>query len=236
MQPMPERGETVILVLMAAFILPVLLMAIVDALRPVVPGLAAVRSTIGLVVTPVVFSLLAVVRRRRLLGTDAYRTERSQGKSALTYGLAVGAVAFVSNVALSSASITMVGWLLGSEKSAEMAALEQSVTLGLLSGSPLKVAWVVLIFVLVTPIAEELLFRGYVYAALRHRFDVKSSIVASGLLFAAFHMYIIQFLPVFAAGVLFAWVYEKTGTLIAPTVAHATVNAIVVGALLLQLS
>ena len=49
----------------------------------------------------------------------------------------------------------------------------------------------------------------------------------SALLFASVHLYLINFLPIFLIGVLLARLYERTGSLAAPIVAHATANAAV---------
>lgn len=80
--------------------------------------------------------------------------------------------------------------------------------------------------VVVAPIVEEVLFRGLLHNALRVRVGRAAILVSSGL-FAVTHLYIINFLPVFALGVLLAWLYERRGSLWAPIVAHAFANGMV---------
>lgn len=84
--------------------------------------------------------------------------------------------------------------------------------------------------VLLAPIAEELLFRGWIYTALRRRFGVWLSFVATALFFVAIHWNpnnrrILQVLPLaLALGLL----RERAGS-IKPTIAlHAVYNLIIV--------
>lgn len=80
--------------------------------------------------------------------------------------------------------------------------------------------------VVVAPVVEEILFRGLLHNALRARLGPGAIVVSSGL-FAAIHLYVINFLPVFALGLLLAWLYERRGSLWAPIVAHAFANGMV---------
>lgn len=70
------------------------------------------------------------------------------------------------------------------------------------------------------PIAEELFFRGLVYGWLRVRIGVRGGLLISSLLFAALHMDGVAFVPILGLGLLFGWVYERTGSLVAPIAIH----------------
>ncbi|GJL68046.1 MAG: hypothetical protein NPIRA06_06810 [Nitrospirales bacterium] len=84
-------------------------------------------------------------------------------------------------------------------------------------------------FVLLAPFFEELIFRGILYTTLRTKFSFPLSMVASGLIFALAHGYgLIAFLTVFWSGLLWAWAYERTGSVIPGMVAHAINNGVVV--------
>ncbi|HNP60486.1 MAG TPA: type II CAAX endopeptidase family protein [Nitrospirales bacterium] len=84
-------------------------------------------------------------------------------------------------------------------------------------------------FVLLAPFFEELIFRGILYTTLRTKFSFPLSMVASGLIFALAHGYgLIAFLTVFWSGLLWAWAYERTGSVIPGMVAHAVNNGVVV--------
>ncbi|MGH2379560.1 MAG: lysostaphin resistance A-like protein, partial [Candidatus Limnocylindria bacterium] len=79
--------------------------------------------------------------------------------------------------------------------------------------------------VVVAPFAEEALYRGVVFAALAQRVPVAAAALASALLFAVPHG-VGVLAPILVLGTGLAWVYWRTGTLWAPILAHAVVNAI----------
>ncbi|MDX1388897.1 MAG: CPBP family intramembrane glutamic endopeptidase [Acidobacteriota bacterium] len=88
--------------------------------------------------------------------------------------------------------------------------------------------------VLVGPFAEEVFFRGYVFRFLTERGGVLLGVLLSALMFGIVHFHP-PLLPVyFVYGVMFAWLYDRTGRLVTPVVAHITVNF--VGVILLWLS
>lgn len=89
--------------------------------------------------------------------------------------------------------------------------------------------------VLLVPLTEEILYRGLVFGSL-HRRSRLIAYVVSVLVFSAIHVigYIgmysakqlllcaLQYVP---AGLCLAWAYERTGTLFAPVLIHAIINA-----------
>ncbi len=85
--------------------------------------------------------------------------------------------------------------------------------------------WLMLLATVGGPIAEELFFRGLLYRYLRVRLGVVMGLAVSSLLFSALHANLLALVPVFALGLLLGWVYEKTGTLIAPMSIHIAHNA-----------
>ena len=78
---------------------------------------------------------------------------------------------------------------------------------------------------LVAPVAEEVLYRGLLFGGLHQRLPFAVAASLSGLLFAASHGLGVL-LPIFVLGVGLAFVYWRTGTLWAPIITHAGVNAI----------
>jgi len=78
----------------------------------------------------------------------------------------------------------------------------------------------------VGPIAEEILFRGVTYGALRRRWGVGWAVVSSAALFAALHADPIAFVPIFALGLLLAGLYERTGSLIPSMTVHIVHNSV----------
>jgi Predicted metal-dependent membrane protease len=80
--------------------------------------------------------------------------------------------------------------------------------------------------VIIAPIAEEVVFRGYLYKAFRDRFKPSYAIVLSAALFSVIHLELLAAVPLFVIGVVLAYVYEKTGNLMAPITLHVLNNAV----------
>jgi len=87
--------------------------------------------------------------------------------------------------------------------------------------------------VLVGPVSEEAFFRGYVFRRLWSSAGPYAAYAVSALLFAVIHWHPVG-LPVYAViGLIFCWVYRRTGSLWAPVVGHVVYNGIVVSTPLL---
>jgi uncharacterized protein len=83
-------------------------------------------------------------------------------------------------------------------------------------------------FVVLAPLFEELVFRGLVFGTLRRRFNWMASAGISAGIFAIAHGYgALGFISVFWSGLLWAWIYEKTGSLLPSMLAHAANNLLV---------
>lgn len=76
------------------------------------------------------------------------------------------------------------------------------------------------------PLAEELLFRGLVYAWIRRYLGVLPSAGLSALLFASVHAIPWLIPSFFAIGMVLALLYERSGSLWPAVAAHGTYNAI----------
>lgn len=81
----------------------------------------------------------------------------------------------------------------------------------------------------ISPVYEEIFYRGFMYRWLRNRLGVTVGIVISSLIFTLAHFPTLNAMPVnFINGVMFAWVYEKTGSVIPAIIIHGLVNTIAV--------
>jgi len=89
-----------------------------------------------------------------------------------------------------------------------------------------EVAALVAVACVAAPLAEEIFFRGFLYPSIRDRFGVAAGAVVSSLLFASVHPGLPNQMATFVLGVVFCLVYERSGTLVAPVVAHAIFNAV----------
>ena len=79
---------------------------------------------------------------------------------------------------------------------------------------------------IVTPITEELFFRGFVLTGLVPRLGTVGAIVCSALIFSLFHLSVATLIPVFISGLLLGWLYRRTGALWPGILAHAGQNAL----------
>ena len=97
-----------------------------------------------------------------------------------------------------------------------------------LRGSDLR--WLAFLLVVVAgPVAEEVFFRGFLFAGLLKRSGAPTAIAASAAIFAAAHLDVGLLGPAFLAGCVFAFVYWRTGTLWAVIFAHTAQNALAFG-------
>ena len=74
------------------------------------------------------------------------------------------------------------------------------------------------------PIIEELFFRGFMYNAFKKRIGVFAAMLITAAMFAALHAHAVGFLPIMILGMLLAYLYEKTGTLVSSITVHAIHN------------
>lgn len=82
------------------------------------------------------------------------------------------------------------------------------------------------------PICEELGYRGLLFGGLRSRFGFAKAAILSSLAFALGHFCsLLTSLTIFWGGLVFCWLYEKTGSLRACIVWHICYNALEIWAL-----
>ena len=86
--------------------------------------------------------------------------------------------------------------------------------------------------VVMAPLSEELLFRGFLYGVCKRYTDIPFAALINGLLFAIVHMHVGSFAPLFALGVVLVAVYEITGSLVVPMVMHALFNGLMMIAMI----
>lgn len=79
---------------------------------------------------------------------------------------------------------------------------------------------------IVGPVLEELLFRGAITKALLQQYQPAKAILFSALLFGVFHINPAQILPSFLIGILLAWTYYKTRSLIPCIFMHILNNSL----------
>jgi membrane protease YdiL (CAAX protease family) len=80
--------------------------------------------------------------------------------------------------------------------------------------------------IIMAPLVEETIFRGILYPLLKYRGYPRLAIWGTSLFFAAVHLNLLTFLPLFLLALVLIWVYERTDTLLAPIAAHSFFNTI----------
>ena len=78
---------------------------------------------------------------------------------------------------------------------------------------------------IVAPIAEEVIFRGYLYPVAKKYSGPWVGMLFSSLVFAAGHGNVPLMLPLFLLGMIMAYSYEKTGSILAPISIHFCFNS-----------
>jgi len=87
--------------------------------------------------------------------------------------------------------------------------------------------------VFLAPVAEEFLFRGILYGALRRRVGAAWAISLSAALFAGVHFSFFHFLPLFIIGLVLGYAYERTRSLVTTICIHLIQNTVAVSFVLL---
>ena len=81
-----------------------------------------------------------------------------------------------------------------------------------------------LLFGVVSPLAEEIVFRGVIYNRLKKYFPVWIAILTSAVLFGGYHGNLVQGIYGFLLGTVIAWLYEVAGKFRIPVMFHAFAN------------
>lgn len=78
----------------------------------------------------------------------------------------------------------------------------------------------------VAPVVEEVFFRGFIFAGLKHRWRWPVAAGVSAGLFAAAHVIPTSILPIFILGFIFAFLYQVSGSIWPAIIMHMLTNAV----------
>ncbi|PLR89340.1 CPBP family intramembrane metalloprotease [Bacillus sp. T33-2] len=82
---------------------------------------------------------------------------------------------------------------------------------------------------IISPIYEEIFYRGFLYKWVRMKWGVSTGVLFSSLIFTIVHIPTYNTLPVnFISGMIFAWTYEKSGSILPGIIIHGTFNGIAI--------
>lgn len=84
--------------------------------------------------------------------------------------------------------------------------------------------------VVIAPLAEEIFFRGFLFAGLRKRHGWKRAALVSAGLFAVLHLQPLTFLPIFLLGLVFAYLYHRSESIWPAVIMHMLTNGMSLGA------
>lgn len=86
--------------------------------------------------------------------------------------------------------------------------------------------WAILSVVVCAPILEEILFRGLIFESCRERFGGGAAVLISALLFGLVHGVPVQIINAFVVGLIFGYIYLRTGSLLSVILLHVFNNGI----------
>lgn len=176
--------------------------------------------------------------RKNTTRSDRDRTDSRPGSS-MSATLTAGLVTFVITVSV----VVPVQWLWEQLLIALHlpTTRQEMVEIFFRTASPVRVAILAAIAVVMAPVTEEMVFRGGLFRFLRGRTPRLIALALPALIFAGLHVNtqtldgLITLAPLTAFGVIFSLAYERTGRIAVVMIAHALFNLHTVIFLLLGL-
>jgi len=164
--------------------------------------------------TIVVLFLVRGMKPTALFGFDRLRTWQV---IAFAVGLLLAALPLVFVTSYLISAILRVD---PQRDSQEIVQIFQGIT------DPVKKFPIVILAVVVAPLAEEFVFRGFLYGVLKRYFGALPSLLFTGILFALIHLHLPSLLPLFVLACTLTLAYEFSGTLLVPMGMHSLFNTL----------
>lgn len=83
-----------------------------------------------------------------------------------------------------------------------------------------------LLIALLPAVCEELMYRGYIFTALKQKMSLKKAVLFVSFLFGLSHLSLIKLIPTMLLGVAFAYAAEKTGSIFVSSMMHFLNNGL----------
>lgn len=99
------------------------------------------------------------------------------------------------------------------------------------SGTMEQRIWIIVLAVAIAPLAEEFLFRFFLYGVLKRYVGRPLALVGNSLLFAVVHAHLPSFAPLFVLGACFTIAFEWSGSILVSMSMHAMFNSLTLVAL-----
>jgi membrane protease YdiL (CAAX protease family) len=84
---------------------------------------------------------------------------------------------------------------------------------------------IIVLAVAIAPVAEEFVFRFFLYGVLKRYIGGFTALIVTALLFAAVHAHLPSFAPLFVLGCCFTLAYEWSGSILVSMTMHSLFNA-----------
>lgn len=162
-------------------------------------------------------ALLWFVRENDRSVSGAFGLRTGSRRRAILTGIGAAVVALPVIYGLQALSVVVLK-AIGMKPDAQ-----ENVKLLLEGGFALR-AYIAVFAVVVAPMVEEALFRGVLLTFFRDLGHCRAGVWFTAVLFGLVHFNRAAFVPLAVFGLLLAWLYERTGNLLAPLAAHATFN------------
>lgn len=223
-------------------------MAAITVLFAITLPLAATMAGITLPLSLMDLSTVTIAQNALFVGLSAYvvmcryalppaRLGLSVGgwPRGVLLGLAAAVVAIPMALVGEKLAVFLLGLLEGPVQAAARAEAEHLLdplrpVMDALTGRA-ATAWFLVLLVVIVPIGEEVFFRGFVYGGLRDRWGAVPAVLASAAFFSIVHLQLVHGLPILVLGVLLAFLYERTRSLVPVIVTHALNNAFAIASI-----
>lgn len=170
-----------------------------------------------LLYVPIVFVLIRFLPNVAKRSLRELGLRRPSGREALTGVLGAGAMWLVVSIVAAIQYFTL-----------HLKAEQQSVKLLATANDPVFLVGFALLAVVLAPFVEEFAFRGFVFNAFLRYVPVPVAALASGVVFGLGHLEPTAALPLAFGGVVLAYVYYSSGSLVASMIAHGCFNLVTV--------
>ncbi len=225
----PTWGLGEVLAVMLFFVTAVPLLGALLIPQPETPPPLGVIATLAIVQNVVfVAAVLYIVRVRYRLPLSSVGLTGSRWIRRLWQGAVAGALAVLGNTLGQNVTVYALSLAIGQQAANEFVTREE-VRTPIYRILPhlhnyLGLFFVAVLVGVVVPIGEEVFFRGLTYGALRWLMNRHSAVMLSALFFAGAHLQPVAILPILILGVILAYLYDYTGSLVPGMIAHAVNN------------
>ncbi|WP_173917718.1 CPBP family intramembrane glutamic endopeptidase [Halobacillus sp. Marseille-Q1614] len=187
---------------------------------PVLASLGIARGFDAIALWSVISFTIATIIIIALLKPDMkeaqMRSDRSSGLKIFGWSIAGVFLALFAQAIAALIETELLGIPAGSENTMDLMNIAREAPL------------FILLPVVFAPITEEIIFRKVIFGQIYKRSNFWLAVIISALVFGAFHFDFQHMLVYFSMGLVFAFLYVKTKSIITPIVAHMAMNSFVV--------